>query len=707
MDQRRQMLSALVAVTLFFGWMQVAPLLFPDWFPAPPNENQNLALQPLDSEPKDGKPAEKKTPPALNPDPDAPAPETDNENPRPADFPAKTVTLGEAGMDAGYLLKVELTTQGGAIEGVWLNDPRYTTLNRQSQIRLVGNEVKRNVGTGPVPKTFDTSVPQIDDLLAEHGLTLDSVNWEIVSQDDEKVTFRYPSPAGDLEVIKTYTLPKVNPVNRDIDVAGYLLDVTLTVRNLSDKEIRTEYVLQGPVGVPLENVENTRLFREIKLGTFDNPRNDNITYTNLLASALVKQFDKSQRPGGKAIPDWRAPLLFAGIDEQYFAALVFPQRKPDAKHRNEIAVTKPQLLYLDRKRTELSDMSILMQSADLSVPAEGNVVNEFKVFFGPKRPELLAALDAEPIIQLGWFSFVSKIMLTVLGFFHSLGLPYALAIIALTVVVRLGMMPISKKQAIEAEKMRILAPKMKEMQEKYKGQPEEFARAYREFQKKHNYQPLMGCLPALIQLPIFLGLYNSLYHAVDLRLAKFLWIDNLAAPDAIAQLPFRVPLLGWTELNLLPFVTVALFVVQQKLFTPPPTSDEQAMQYRIMNIMMIFIGFMFYHVPSGLCVYFIASSLWGITERLYLKKSLATHQLALAEAAAEDPADIKPQIVDSVPRSAKKAGTTATAVAKAPTWWDKIREAADQAKNATEGQQSQKKFTKGKSQGGKGSKPRR
>jgi membrane protein insertase, YidC/Oxa1 family, N-terminal domain len=706
MDQRRQMLSALVAVTLFFGWMQVAPILFPDWFPQPPNKNKNLALQPLDPERKDGEAADKDTP-ELKPDSNAPDQQPTEENPQPADFPARTVTLGDAGLDAGYLLKVELTTQGGAINGVWLNDPRYTTLDRKSQVRLVGNDVIRNVGAGPIPKTFDTSIPQINEALAKHGLTLDAVNWEIVSQDAEKVTFRYPSPAGDLEVIKTYTLPKVNPANRDTDVAGYMLDVTLTIRNLSSKEVRTEYFLQGPVGVPLENVENTRLFREIKLGTFDNPRSEKITYTNLLASALVKQFDKSQRPGGKAIPDWRAPLLFAGIDEQYFAALVFPQRDAEAKQGNPIAVTKPQLLYLDRKRPDLSDMSIVMQSSDLSVPAEGDVVNEFKVFFGPKRPALLSELNAEPIIQLGWFAFVSKIMLMVLGFFHSLGLPYALAIIALTVVVRLGMMPISKKQAIEAEKMRILAPKMKEMQERYKGQPEEFARAYREFQKKHNYQPLMGCLPALIQLPIFLGLYNSLYHAVDLRLAKFLWIDNLAAPDAIAQLPFRIPLLGWTELNLLPFITVALFVVQQKLFTPPPTSEEQAMQYRMMNFMMIFIGFMFYHVPSGLCLYFIASSLWGITERLYLKKSLATHQLALAEAVAEDPADVKPQIVDSVPRSAKKAGAAATSTTKAPTWWDKLREAADQAKNATEGQQSQRKFTKGKNQGGKGSKPRR
>src|SRR5690606_19804739 len=127
--------------------------------------------------------------------------------------------------------------------------------------------------------------------------------------------------------------------------------------------------------------------------------------------------------------------------------------------------------------------------------------HEYKAFFGPKRPELLNSLDAEPVIQLGWFGSIAKAMLYILGFFHGvIGLPYAFAIILLTVVVRGAMFPISRKQAIEAEKMKVLAPKLKEIQEKYKGQPEEFARAYRDFQKKHNYHPMVGCLPALLQL---------------------------------------------------------------------------------------------------------------------------------------------------------------------------------------------------------------
>ena len=101
-------------------------------------------------------------------------------------------------------------------------------------------------------------------------------------------------------------------------------------------------------------------------------------------------------------------------------------------------------------------------------------------------------------------------------------------------------------------------------------------------------------------------------------MASFLWIDNLAAPDALFEMSFSLPFLG-SDFNLLPLITVVLFYAQQKMFMPPPTTDEMAMQQKMMNFMMIFMGFLFYRVPAGLCVYFIASSVWGMSERKLLE----------------------------------------------------------------------------------------
>ncbi|SFJ46759.1 YidC/Oxa1 family insertase periplasmic-domain containing protein [Planctomicrobium piriforme] len=694
MDQRRQFLPAVVAVACFFVWMQVAPILFPDFFPKPKPKLPagNAVVQaPVEEELAAPAPAD-----------GAAAPVADE---KPAEFPHREIVLGEPGFEQGYLIKVDVSTTGGAVDAVWLTDPRFTTLDRKEQLRVVGNDVKRNVGSGDELETFDTRVALIDKLLAPHKVSLATVNWEVVKQDVESVTLRYPSPAKDFEILKTYRVPKVALDTRDTSASGYLLQMQIELKNLTDKPLKTTYSLTGPVGVPLENADNTRVFREIKLGLLENPRKpDSITSTSLLASALVKQFNKSQQEGGKPIEDWRTPIYYAGVDDQFFAALVLPRgnqvedKDKDGHPDNVIAITRPVLLHLNQAKPDRSDMTVVMESPEITIPANKEVTNTFEAFFGPKRPAILRELNADSIIQLGWFAIVSRFMLWVLGFFHSIGLPYAFAIILLTVVVRLAMFPVSKKQAIEAEKMRILAPKMKEMQEKHKNQPEEFAKAYREFQRKHNYHPMVGCLPALIQLPIFLGLYNALYHAVDLRLARFLWIDNLAAPDNLFPLPFVVPYFGWTQFNLLPFITVALFVVQQKLFTPPPTSDEQAMQYKMMNFMMIAIGFAFYQVPAGLCLYFISSSLWGVCERLLLKKSLATHQAAVAEAGADDgPGGTVvpvPKPTGPKPEPARKL--------KAPGWWDRVVAAADGAKNTPDSQAGERKFSKDK-----GGKPRR
>ena len=183
------------------------------------------------------------------------------------------------------------------------------------------------------------------------------------------------------------------------------------------------------------------------------------------------------------------------------------------------------------------------------------------------------------------------------------------------------MFPIGRKQALAAQKMQLLQPHLKELQEKYKDDKERLTKETFALYKKHGVNPVAGCLPALIQLPIFVGLWQALNTSFPLRHAPFLWIRDLAAPDMLFRFPFasEVPFLGhW--FNVLPFVVVGLMLVQTKLFAPPATTPEAEMQQKMMKYMMIFMGFMFYKVPSGLGLYFITSSMWAIGERLLLPK---------------------------------------------------------------------------------------
>src|SRR5205814_1068432 len=132
-----------------------------------------------------------------------------------------------------------------------------------------------------------------------------------------------------------------------------------------------------------------------------------------------------------------------------------------------------------------------------------------------------------------------------------------------------------------------------------------------------------------------MGLYYCLQESVHFRLAGFLWMENLAAPDMLKSWSENIPLISRPEdygsliylgpyLNILPIVAVTLMLYQQKALMPPPTDEQQVMQQKIMKYMMIFFGLMFYKVAAGLCVYFIASSLWGFAERKLLPKKKPT-----------------------------------------------------------------------------------
>ncbi len=153
--------------------------------------------------------------------------------------------------------------------------------------------------------------------------------------------------------------------------------------------------------------------------------------------------------------------------------------------------------------------------------------------------------------------------------------------------------------------------------------------------REHNYHPLGGCLLAFVQLPIFVGLYRSLSVDVALRQAPLFseqirWASNLAAPDMFWNWTGMMPqfitqgsgfLVLGPYLNILPLVTIVLFIWQQKMFMPPPADEQAALQQKMMRYMMVFMGVLFFKVASGLCLYFIASSMWGIAERKVLPKA--------------------------------------------------------------------------------------
>ncbi|MCA9239217.1 MAG: membrane protein insertase YidC, partial [Planctomycetales bacterium] len=232
----------------------------------------------------------------------------------------------------------------------------------------------------------------------------------------------------------------------------------------------------------------------------------------------------------------------------------------------------------------------------------------------------------------GWFRAVAIPLTWVLHQIYAVTSNYGIAIILLTVLVRGAMYPLGRQQAKNAQKMQELAPEMRRATEKYKNDIEKRTAAQRELWQKHNYNPAAGCLPMLVQLPIFVGLYRALSVDIELRQAPLIpgirWCSNLAGPDMLlnwesfmpAFLASRTGYLG-PYLNILPLISVGFMMVHQKLFAPPPTDDQQRVQQQVLKFMMVFFAFMFLRVPAGLCLYFVTSSAWGVAERLLLPKT--------------------------------------------------------------------------------------
>ncbi|MGB9755687.1 MAG: membrane protein insertase YidC [Desulfurella sp.] len=221
-------------------------------------------------------------------------------------------------------------------------------------------------------------------------------------------------------------------------------------------------------------------------------------------------------------------------------------------------------------------------------------------FAGPKSSSIISAYDPklDRIVRFGTFGFIGKPLLYVLKYLYSIVGNYGLAIILLTFFIRLIFYPLTYKSFKSMKAMANLQPQLKELQLKYKGKPELLNKSTMELYKKHKVNPLGGCLPILIQIPVFIALYNVLLNAIELRHAPFIfWITDLSAKD-----PYYIT----------PIIMGLTMFIQQKL--SPSTLDP--MQAKIMLFLPIIFTIMFMGFPSGLVLYWIANNVFTIIQQL-------------------------------------------------------------------------------------------
>jgi len=463
--------------------------------------------------------------------------------------------------------------------------------------------------------------------------------WEIVADSPEnEVVFRRTVPLWNIEVLKTYRLQKRNEADPKFKVgAGYELSLTVTVRNLDTKAHKIAYQLDGPTGLPVEGG-----WYALKMGPEFGSYGVRDIVVRLhggksrVVSNNVIHID--QVPNRWVNPWIEISPDYIGVDSLFFQCTLMPNRlETEEMWHNKIFPIRVGTKNTDWRT--LTNVSFRLWSKPEELQPNETIEHSYNIFAGPKDTAILAEYGLGETISYGWFWFAAQPLLGILHFFHSLGMSYALAIIALTICVRLLLLPLSIKQAIGAIKMQQIQPELKALAEKYKDDMQARSKAQRELFQKHGYNPLSGCLPIFFQFPIFIGLYKALsidagLYGTPLFSSTIRWCSDLSAPDRLYDWSNFWNGLGWSSFNmgqgpialgpyfnLLPILTIALFLIQMIITMPPPTDDQSRLQRKMMQYMMIFMGLLFFKVPSGLCLYWIVSTVWGLVERRFIPKA--------------------------------------------------------------------------------------
>jgi YidC/Oxa1 family membrane protein insertase len=265
-------------------------------------------------------------------------------------------------------------------------------------------------------------------------------------------------------------------------------------------------------------------------------------------------------------------------------------------------------------------------------------VDTYRFYLGPKTQEALAiynngrndfGMKDTSLVEVTSSSWailapLEKLLKWLLLIFYKIAPNYGIAIILLTLFIKIIFFPLTKKGSEATLRMQALAPKIKEIQEKYKNNPQKQQIEMGNFYKQEGYNPLSGCLPMLLQIPIFLAMYNLFNNHFDLRGAAFIpgWIPDLSVPEFILNFPegFRMPILHWTALRALPFIYVGSQLIYGKVTQTPGQPQTTGQMKMMLYVMPIAFFFILYDVPSGLLIYWIFSNILTLVQQLIINR---------------------------------------------------------------------------------------
>lgn len=373
---------------------------------------------------------------------------------------------------------------------------------------------------------------------------------------------------------------------------SYSTSYQITIRNLNKSPLLFEQLLVDSGGIPpLHYLAGDTITSESHCVDLMQSNGDFIA-----VNADVKDKDFNVSPIDT--------VQWLGITNKYFCCILLPEKPFDggvAMHRQKFTVP-------DKPGTEFYLAGASGIYKNINIESGKELVLKFQYYAGPKVISEFQKFDPSvaKVMHLSWgpLDWLARVMLVFLVFLKSFCGSYGWSIIVLTIIVRLLFWPVTQKANNSMKRMQKLQPKVTEIRTKHKDNPQQMNAKIMELYKQEGVNPLGGCFPILLQIPVFFALYATLDGAIELRQVSFLWAKDLTLPDTIAVLFNLLPL------NPLVLVMTALMVLQQKM-TPSPADPMQQKMLMFMPIVMLFV---LYSLPSGLTLYWTVSQIFSILQ---------------------------------------------------------------------------------------------
>jgi len=368
---------------------------------------------------------------------------------------------------------------------------------------------------------------------------------------------------------------------------SYIVDISVDANNRSANEVPLSYSIIAGSGIIEPDMQSRQMIE--------------------IQSKIDGKVAGFKRPG-KSTVIRNGAVEWSALKSRYFSMIMKPLSVTDQESYSE---------------TSEGNLVSKIKVPETTIKPMFHVEHTFTLYAGPSSQPILAKYGLEETMTYGFFGDISKLLLWFMRLFYNMTKNWGIAIIVLSVFLNLILYPLTLKSMTSMKKMQMLHPQMEKLKSQFKDNPQKLNKEMMELYKKNKINPLGGCLPMLLQMPVFIALYQALSKSIDLRAADFLWIRDLSMPEAI-KIPVTLPLIG-NSLNILPLVMVAGMVIQQKMssrMTGGAVTDEQKQQQKMMLIIMpIMFGFIFYNMPSGLVLYWVINTTLTIVEQSFMFRS--------------------------------------------------------------------------------------